>query len=89
MRPEHWHATRSGTLVLVDRARDLRAVTRSPEVQGGVPVFAGTRVPVRVLFDHLKDGESLDSFLSQYPSVKRDQAVEVLEAAKSLVISER
>lgn len=52
-------------------------------------MFAGTRVPVRVLFDHLEEGGSLDSFLAQYPSVRREQAVQVLEAAKALVASGR
>ena len=50
--------------------------------QGGTPVFAGTRVPVGILFDHLEEGESLESFLQQHPSVTREQALEVLEAAK-------
>jgi uncharacterized protein (DUF433 family) len=64
-------------------------VARSDDVQGGTPVFAGTRVPVRVLFDHLEEGESLDTFLAQYPGVAREQAIEVLEAAKQLVTSAR
>jgi len=51
-------------------------------------VFAGTRVPVGILFDHLEDGESLDGFLEQYPSVTREQALEVLEAAKVRVLLE-
>ena len=40
-----------------------------PEIMGGVPVFTGTRVPVRSLFDYLEGGESLDEFLRQFPSV--------------------
>ncbi len=63
-------------------------MTRSSEVQGGTPVFAGTRVPVGILFDHFEDGESLESFLEQYPSVRREQALEVLEAAKVRVTLE-
>jgi uncharacterized protein (DUF433 family) len=59
------------------------AITRSPDVQGGTPVFSGTRVPVAILFDHLEEGESLEDFLQQHPSVTREQAVEVLEAAKA------
>lgn len=50
-----------------------------PEVLGGVPVFAGTRVPVRALIDHLEAGESLDEFLEDFPSVTREQAVAALE----------
>ncbi|MGH2377352.1 MAG: DUF433 domain-containing protein [Candidatus Limnocylindria bacterium] len=54
----------------------------SPEIQGGAPVFRGTRVPVRALFDHLEAGASLQEFLQSYPSVSRDQAVAVLDAAE-------
>lgn len=46
-------------------------------------MFAGTRVPVSILFDHLEEGESLEAFLEQYPSVGRAQALEILEAAKA------
>ncbi len=64
------------------------AIARSDEVQGGTPVFAGTRVPVSILFDHLEEDESLESFLREYPSVTREQALEVLEAAKASVTVE-
>jgi uncharacterized protein (DUF433 family) len=57
-------------------------VTINPKVLGGTPVFAGTRVPVRSLFDHLEGGYTLDYFLSQFPSVKRDQIVAVLENSR-------
>jgi uncharacterized protein (DUF433 family) len=53
-----------------------------PEVQGGVPVFVGTRVPVKNLFDYLEAGDSLDDFLKSFPSVTRDQAVAALELAR-------
>ena len=53
-----------------------------PEIMGGVPVFTGTRVPVRSLFDYLEGGESLDEFLRQFPSVKREQAVAALDAMR-------
>ena len=49
---------------------------------GGEPVFAGTRVPVRNLVDYLEHGSSLDEFLTDFPSVTRDQAVSVLEMAR-------
>ncbi len=68
----------------MDRSRPSRsAISASPDVQGGTPVFTGTRVPVAILFDYLEDGESLESFLEQHPSVKREQVLEVLEAAKA------
>jgi uncharacterized protein (DUF433 family) len=52
-----------------------------PEILGGVPCFAGTRVPVRSLFDHLKLGYSLDQFLEQFPTVKKSQAQALLDEA--------
>jgi len=65
-----------------------KAVERSPGVVSGAWVFRGTRVPVSVLFDHLEEGESLESFLREHPSVTREQALEVLEAAKARVTLE-
>lgn len=60
-------------------------ITVNPQIQGGVPVFAGTRVPVKALFDYLEGGESLDQFLDDFPSVARDVAVAVLEQAREAV----
>ena len=57
-------------------------ITIDPDIQSGVPVFAGTRVPVQNLFDYLEEGDSLDVFLRQFPSVTRDQAIAVLEKAR-------
>ncbi|MBV8515954.1 MAG: DUF433 domain-containing protein [Acidobacteria bacterium] len=61
-------------------------VRRDPDIMGGEPVFAGTRVPVYNLFDYLEAGDSLDEFLEQFPSVSREQAVGALELAKDAVI---
>jgi uncharacterized protein (DUF433 family) len=58
-------------------------VVVDPEIMGGVPVFRGTRVPVRSLFDHLAHGVSLDEFLDDFPYVTREQAVALLRAAQS------
>lgn len=52
-----------------------------PDILGGTPVFAGTRVPFRNLIDYLERGHSLDEFLDEFPSVTREQAVAALEAA--------
>ena len=60
-------------------------ITVDPQIQGGVPVFAGTRVPVKNLFDYLEAGEPLDLFLDDFPSVARDVAVAVLEQAREAV----
>ncbi|QQS48750.1 MAG: DUF433 domain-containing protein [Acidobacteriota bacterium] len=51
-----------------------------PERMGGQPCFYGTRVPVKILFDYIEGGQSLDEFLSGFPSVTRDQAEAVIEA---------
>lgn len=53
-------------------------ITVDPEILGGTPVFKGTRVPVKTLFDYLADSLSLDYFLESFPSVSREQAVAVL-----------
>jgi len=57
-------------------------IERSPDILGGVPVFAGTRVPVRTLIDYLEAGDSLNEFLGDFPTVTREQAVAVLEQAR-------
>ena len=54
-------------------------VSRNPEVMNGALVFAGTRVPVEILIQHLKAGDSIDDFLEDFPTVTRDQAVAYLE----------
>jgi uncharacterized protein (DUF433 family) len=56
-------------------------VHRDPQNLGGTPVFVGTRVPLRNLIDYLERGYSLDEFLDAFPSVSRQQAIAVLEAA--------
>ena len=58
-----------------------------PEILGGTPVFVGTRVPVQSLFDYLEAGDSLDEFLRQFPSVRRDQAIEALEIARRTLLT--
>jgi len=59
-------------------------VHRDPEILGGTPVFVGTRVPVKSLYDHLEAGDSLDEFLDSFPSVSRQQAVAALELAREM-----
>lgn len=59
--------------------RDSRLISRSPDVMGGTPVFANTRVPVQTLLDYLKAGESMDDFLDGFPTVTREQVVYFLE----------
>ena len=63
-------------------------ITCDPEVLGGTPVFAGTRVPIQTLVDYLKGGECLEDFLDGYPSVSRAQAETFLEIALESTLKE-
>jgi uncharacterized protein (DUF433 family) len=67
----------TSTLIIVD-----------PDIQSGAPVFAGTRVPVQNLFDYLGEGDALDVFLAQFPSVTHEQALAVLEQAGVALIAD-
>jgi len=61
-------------------------ITRNPNIMGGVPCFAGTRVPLKNLFDYLEhEGSGLDEFLEDFPSVTREMAIAALEEAKEAV----
>jgi uncharacterized protein (DUF433 family) len=67
---------KSSSFVLID-----------PEIMGGEPCFAGTRVPVRALLDYIEGGDTLDEFLEQYPTVSRAQAVGFLEEASENLLA--
>ncbi|AEI49637.1 DUF433 domain-containing protein [Runella slithyformis] len=62
-------------------------ISINSEILSGTSVFTGTRVPIETLFWHLEDGISLDDFLQDFPSVKREQAVGLLEMAQKTVVS--
>ena len=66
-----------------------RVINIDPEILGGTPVFDGTRVPIESLFDHLEEGISLDEFLEDFPTVTRDQAIEVLGIAGEVLTSSK
>lgn len=59
-------------------------VHSDPEIPGGTPVFVGTRVPLKNLYDYLEAGDPLDEFLNDFPSVTREQAVAALELAREM-----
>lgn len=65
----------------------LSVIHSDPDILGGTPVFVGTRVPVRTLFDYLEAGDSLHDFLEDFPSVTREQVVAALELAKQMLVS--
>jgi uncharacterized protein (DUF433 family) len=60
-------------------------ITISPNIQSGEPVFTNTRVPVKNLFDYLKAGHSLNDFLEDFPSARKEQAIQVLSLFENLL----
>ena len=64
----------------------MQVVSVNPEVMGGTPVFKGTRVPIQTLIDYLEGGETIDDFLDGFPTVTRDQVIELLEQAKEKIL---
>ena len=64
-------------------------VSVNPNVLGGTPVFAGTRVPVESLFDYIKRGRTIDYFLEQFPTVKREQVEQLLDEAKARALPDK
>lgn len=65
----------------------LDVVGRSPDVMAGLSVFRGTRVPAKALLDYLAAGDSLDTFLDDFASVRREQAIALLELTRELMSS--
>jgi len=65
------------------KTAELKGIIHSdPEIMGGTPVFAGTRVPLQNLIDYLEGGESVEDFIDAFPTVKREQVIAVIEAGK-------
>ena len=62
-------------------------ITVDPNILGGTPVFRGTRVPVKTLFEYLENNYSLDQFIECFPSVTREMARRVLECSESALLS--
>jgi uncharacterized protein (DUF433 family) len=62
-------------------------ITSSPDILGGTPVFAGTRVPVQTLLDYLEGGDTIDEFLKGFPTVRREQVIAFLEEAKTRMVA--
>jgi uncharacterized protein (DUF433 family) len=68
------------------RVLDTTFITINPHILGGTPVFAGTRLPVRILLEYIETGETLAEFLDDFPSVSRQLAQGVLQEAKQAVV---
>jgi uncharacterized protein (DUF433 family) len=66
----------------MDIIADDLPITVDPQIMSGAPVFAGTRVPVSALFENLEAGVSLGDFLENFPTVRREQVVAVLEHSR-------
>ncbi len=64
-----------------------KVITIHPEILGGTPVFSGTRVPVKNLFDYLETGDSIGEFLADFEGVTQMQVVRVLEMSQKLIQS--
>jgi uncharacterized protein (DUF433 family) len=62
-------------------------IVRDPEILSGMPVFAGTRVPARNLIDYLEHGRSVEEFLDDFPTVRREQVIAALEELKELLLT--
>lgn len=65
----------------------MDVIIKDPEILGGTPVFRGTRVPLKTLFDYLEGGDTLEEFLDGFPSVSREAAIAALEQAKELLVA--
>lgn len=61
-------------------------ITIDSDIQSGNPVFTGTRVPIQNLFDYIEEGDSIEIFLDQFPSISKDMAIAVLEQAREALI---
>jgi uncharacterized protein (DUF433 family) len=57
----------------------LNVIIKDPDILGGMPVFAGTRVPMQNLIDYLTTGETIDEFLDDFPTVQREQVIKFIE----------
>ena len=66
---------------------DGKVINIDPDIRGGTPVFFGTRVPIKNLFDYLETGDSIEVFLEDFDGVSKEQVVKVLEMSQKLINS--
>lgn len=64
------------------------AIIRDPDILGGLPVFSGSRVPVKTLIDYLDHGQTIDEFLDDFPSVGRTQIHDVLQQLSAVLLEQ-
>ena len=80
--PERVRASLTDNLTTLEIAMDTSVVSRDPEIMSGALCFTGTRVLVQSLFDYFEGNSSLEDFLEDFPSIPRNKAIAVLEAAR-------
>jgi len=68
--------------------KEYKLISIDPDTMGGTPLFAGTRVPITFFFDYIESGETVDEFLFNFPTVTKNQAVQLLEIAKKMLIQQ-
>ncbi len=64
----------------------MKVINIDKEILGGTPVFDGTRVPIRNLFDYLETGETIDEFMNDFPSVRREQILKLLKFSEQITL---
>lgn len=77
------------SILTKSKTMNYGAVNIDPETMSGTPVFTGTRVPIQALFDYIETGETLDEFLENFPTVKKEFALQVLKMASKTLTSEK
>jgi len=88
-RPSQWSTLHCMLLIIDQKDLDRLPITIDPEIVSGTPVFQGTRVPVDALISNLEAGLTLDEFLDNFPTVTREQALQVLEFSKTTLLKLR
>lgn len=74
----------------MEKAQNIsKFITSDPDILSGVPVFAGTRIPVSILFDYLKGGDTLQEFLDNYPSIKKSVAKKIIELSAENLLNKK
>ncbi len=66
---------------------ESKVISVNPEILSGMPVFQGTRVPIKNLFDYIETGNTLEKFLEEFPSVRKEQVISLMELAENILIS--
>lgn len=86
-RPTHANRLENAPGFAMIEAMKSKLIVSDPEIMSGTPCFAGTRVPVKTIFDYLEGGETLAEFLDDFPTVTREIAIALLEEAKAQMLN--